>query len=92
MGWNEIEFTANGLSALIQQPYFYFVHSYYVPVNSFTIAKCNYTVPFSAMMKKIISWRFSFIPKNLPLEEKPCCVTFLKHAEYAYENENHTGY
>lgn len=52
MGWNEIEFTANGLSALIQQPYFYFVHSYYVPVNSFTIAKCNYTVPFSTMMKK----------------------------------------
>lgn len=52
MGWNEVEFTANGLNHFIQQPYFYFVHSYYVPINAFTIARCHYNVPFSAMMKK----------------------------------------
>ena len=52
MGWNEVVFTANGLGRLIPTSYFYFVHSYYIPVNSFTIAKCDYIVPFSAMMKK----------------------------------------
>lgn len=52
MGWNQIDFTANGLKSLLKEPYFYFVHSYYVPVNKYTLATCNYIVSFSAMMKK----------------------------------------
>ncbi|MCX7637626.1 MAG: imidazole glycerol phosphate synthase subunit HisH [Cyclobacteriaceae bacterium] len=52
MGWNQVEFMANGLGSFIQQPSFYFVHSYYIPVNSHTLARCEYILPFSAIMKK----------------------------------------
>jgi len=30
----------------------YFVHSYYAPVSEFSVAECNYVVPFSAALNK----------------------------------------
>lgn len=52
MGWNQIQFTANGMGHLALPADFYFVHSYYVPVNTYTIASCEYIIHFSAIMKK----------------------------------------
>lgn len=53
MGWN----TANTqrqdplLADLPAAPWFYFVHSYYVPVSDATIAATRHGVPFSAMVQ-----------------------------------------
>lgn len=52
MGWNQVEFTNNEIGPFMQPANFYFVHSYYVPVNKYTIAQCHYGQPFSAMMRK----------------------------------------
>ncbi|MFN3839683.1 MAG: imidazole glycerol phosphate synthase subunit HisH [Cyclobacteriaceae bacterium] len=52
MGWNQVECTDNGTHPGIPQGSYYFVHSYYVPVNRYTLARCHYTLPFSAIMKK----------------------------------------
>ncbi|QOI98319.1 MAG: imidazole glycerol phosphate synthase subunit HisH [Flammeovirgaceae bacterium] len=52
MGWNQVEFKTNGIGLFMQPANFYFVHSYYVPVNKYTIAQCHYGEPFSAMMRK----------------------------------------
>lgn len=51
MGWNTCRFTnkhplGNGLN---DGHYFYFVHSYYAPVNKYTLASCNYINDFAAI-------------------------------------------
>src|SRR5689334_15718133 len=43
MGWNKLTNHTDWLSS-IQSDYAYFVHSYYVPVNKYTTASCNYGV------------------------------------------------
>lgn len=43
MGWN---------NTVEDNIYYYFVHSYYVPVCEYTTAVANYIVPFSAAMKR----------------------------------------
>lgn len=53
MGWNSI----NGLKASVfdcieEGEKMYFVHSFYVPVNEYTVAECDYHRPFTAVMKK----------------------------------------
>lgn len=53
MGWNNIEDVKTDLfhnAHHLEQ--MYFVHSYYVPVNEYTIATTNYGIPFSAAIKK----------------------------------------
>ena len=53
MGWNEIE-PRNGaklLANLAPQPYLYFAHSYYAPLNDATAASCRYNVPYTAVLE-----------------------------------------
>ncbi len=64
MGWNQVALTANGLPQLVPQADFYFVHSYYVPVNSYTTGVCEYILPFSAMMKKNNFMAVQFHPEK----------------------------
>ncbi|KAA6337313.1 Imidazole glycerol phosphate synthase subunit HisH [termite gut metagenome] len=53
IAWNTISATKTGLfKGFTQDEFVYFVHSYYVPVNEFTIAETNYIVPFSAALHK----------------------------------------
>ena len=58
MGWNRIEVRSEecGVSPLMEglgeNPYVYFVHSYYVPVCAETIAVADYILPYSASMHK----------------------------------------
>ncbi|MDR0931506.1 MAG: imidazole glycerol phosphate synthase subunit HisH [Victivallales bacterium] len=51
MGWNSVVFEPNCPlgDGLPEESFFYFVHSYYVPISAeYTAAKCEYIVPFSA--------------------------------------------
>lgn len=53
MGWNTITDVKSPLfSVEADSQYVYYVHSYYVPVNSCTIAQTDYIHPFSAALQK----------------------------------------
>jgi len=52
MGWNSLEQTKDWISEDLNEKYVYFVHSFYVPVNAYTVAQTDYIVPFSAAMRK----------------------------------------
>lgn len=53
MGWNDIYNLGGPLMDRVQAgDYLYFVHSFYVPVNAFTVASCDYPEPFSAAIQK----------------------------------------
>lgn len=54
MGWNTIQ-TPTGhplFRGLSDNPYLYFVHSYYAEVTTQTLATSDYIVPFSACLQK----------------------------------------
>ena len=56
MGWNSVHFNSNcplRLSAEEKDPFFYFVHSFYVPVDpEYTAGSCDYILPFSAALHR----------------------------------------
>lgn len=52
MGWNTLLKTNDWIGKDLNEKYVYFVHSYYVPVNRYTVAETDYIVPFSAAMRK----------------------------------------
>ncbi|MES2517020.1 MAG: imidazole glycerol phosphate synthase subunit HisH [Bacteroidota bacterium] len=53
VGWNNIYDFKNGLTQGLQESSFmYFVHSYYAEMSEYTVAKCDYIQPFSAMLQK----------------------------------------
>lgn len=54
MGWNSVTFRNDHplVKGLPDNSYFYFVHSYYPHVGSYTIGECNYGDRFSAIVAK----------------------------------------
>lgn len=65
MGWNTIQLSDSFLlKNLPENPSFYFVHSYYVPVCEFTIGKCHYGHEFSAVMEKDNFYGCQFHPEK----------------------------
>ena len=54
MGWNELQIRP-GAPRLLRNvgpaPWFYFAHSYYVPLVEGTAAQCSYGVPFTAVLE-----------------------------------------
>lgn len=65
MGWNNINATNDSLfHGLENNPYVYFVHSYYVPVNSYTAAITDYIHPFSAALHKDNFYATQFHPEK----------------------------
>ena len=70
MGWNRIGVRSEecGVSPLMEglgeNPYVYFVHSYYVPVCAETIAVADYTLPYSASMHKDNFYACQFHPEK----------------------------
>lgn len=64
MGWNKLHNEKDWLSELPQEAYAYFVHSYYVPVNTSTSASCSYGVKISAALKKDNFYALQFHPEK----------------------------
>lgn len=78
MGWNTIYNLRNkgkvlngGLGAgpglfegVTDNSYVYFVHSYYVPVNDYTVATTDYIQPFSAAIQKDNFYATQFHPEK----------------------------
>lgn len=65
MGWNTIVNTNSKLfDGFEKDEFVYFVHSYYVPVNEFTIAQTDHILPFSAALHKDNFYATQFHPEK----------------------------
>lgn len=54
MGWNTFDENSQHpiVNNISDEDYFYFVHSYYAPVNEFTVASCHYTHSFASIVAR----------------------------------------
>ncbi len=66
MGWNDLRNLKSPLFKGIESgnSHVYFVHSYYVPLSSFTIAETDYIQPYSAAINKDNFYATQFHPEK----------------------------
>lgn len=65
MGWNTINDLKSELyRGFFDNPYVYFVHSYYVPLCEHTIATADYILPYSASLHKNNFYTCQFHPEK----------------------------
>lgn len=64
MGWNKIHNLKSPLFKDLDNPYIYFVHSYYASVGKHTIATCNYIGQFSAALQHENFYATQFHPEK----------------------------
>lgn len=64
MGWNRLYDTKSPLMQGVEGSYVYFVHSYYVPLCTETIAVADYVHPYSAAMHKDNFFACQFHPEK----------------------------
>ena len=64
MGWNQLTSVNNWLDLTLENQNAYFVHSYFIPVNSYTSARTDYVNPFSAAMRKDNFYAVQFHPEK----------------------------
>jgi glutamine amidotransferase len=68
MGWNKLQFPAEQTNPILkdlgEDPYVYFVHSFYVPLCAETIATADYILPYSASMHKDNFYTCQFHPEK----------------------------
>jgi len=78
MGWNNLSLSNGWLDPALEAKYAYFVHSYYVPVNEFTSAVTEYTIPFSAAMHQDNFYAVQFHPEKSALAGELVLKSFLR--------------
>ncbi|SKC52999.1 imidazole glycerol phosphate synthase subunit HisH [Ohtaekwangia koreensis] len=78
MGWNNLTLSSGWLDPAIENQFAYFVHSYYVPVNSYTSAITEYINPFSAAMHKDNFYAVQFHPEKSAKTGELVLKSFLK--------------
>ncbi len=65
MGWNNLyNLKSDLLPEKLEDQFVYFVHSYYVPMNEYTIATTDYIQPFSAALQKDNFYATQFHPEK----------------------------
>lgn len=65
MGWNMItDIKDCFIPKSLNEKYVYYVHSYYVPTNPFTVATTDYVIPFSAALQKDNFYATQFHPEK----------------------------
>jgi glutamine amidotransferase len=70
-GWNNLTQSKGWLGNSFDNTFVYFVHSYYVPVNQYTVAEASYLLPFSAAIEKKNFYAVQFHPeKSAEIGEK----------------------
>ena len=79
MGWNNLTLTNSWFDPAVENQFAYFVHSYYVPVNTFTSAVTEYITPFSAAMHKNNFFAVQFHPEKSAKTGELVLKSFLKN-------------
>ncbi|CDT62319.1 Imidazole glycerol phosphate synthase subunit hisH [Vibrio coralliirubri] len=66
MGWNTVTATPNHplFKDIEESEYFYFVHSFAMPVGDYTIAQCDYGNPFTAAVQSGNYYGVQFHPER----------------------------
>ncbi|QKE34482.1 imidazole glycerol phosphate synthase subunit HisH [Vibrio fluvialis] len=66
MGWNTVSANAGNplFKGIEEGEYFYFVHSFAMPVGDYTIAQCEYGQPFSAAIQNGNYYGVQFHPER----------------------------
>lgn len=81
MGWNSIIFenTCPLFQDIPNNSYFYFVHSYFIEYDAtYTIARCDYGLPFSAAISKDNFWAVQFHPEKSGTAGEQLLLNFAK--------------
>ncbi len=81
MGWNSIAFenTCPLFQDIPNNSYFYFVHSYFIEYDAtYTIARCDYGLPFSAAISKDNFWAVQFHPEKSGAAGEQLLLNFAK--------------
>ena len=80
MGWNTLRASAANplLDGIADDSYVYYVHSYYAPVCTDTIAMTEFTVPFSAAMHRDNFYATQFHPEKSGAVGEKILQNFLK--------------
>jgi len=82
MGWNSVHRLQSELFEGVEEgAYVYFVHSYYVPLNDFSIARTEYGLPFSAAMRRENFYATQFHPEKSGSIGERILANFLKVTE-----------
>jgi imidazole glycerol-phosphate synthase subunit HisH len=77
MGWNSLALSNSWMDPTVNDQFVYFVHSYYVPVNSYTSAVTDYILPFSSAMKKDNFYAVQFHPEKSAAVGEKVLLSFL---------------
>lgn len=79
MGWNNVNF--NKFSPLTEdlksEDYFYFVHSYYVPIGASSIGITDYSEPFTSIIQKDNFYGTQFHPEKSSDQGSKLLRTFI---------------
>ena len=79
MGWNKVRFNRDSVLTknLKNDDYYYFVHSYYVPICSETIGVSSYPIEFSAIVQKDNFFGTQFHPEKSGLSGSKILQNFV---------------
>tara|TARA_B100000686_G_scaffold298408_1_gene331406 strand:- start:19 stop:615 length:597 start_codon:yes stop_codon:yes gene_type:complete len=79
MGWNKVRFNRDSVLTknLKDDDYYYFVHSYYVPICSETIGVSSYPIEFSAVVQKDNFFGTQFHPEKSGLSGSKILKNFV---------------
>lgn len=79
IGWNTVEYEPSSLfRGIPQNSYFYFVHSYYLPLNDKGIASTNYIQPYHVAIEKDNLFGVQFHPEKSAQWGEKLLENFLK--------------
>ena len=88
MGWNRLYDTKSALMNGLEDQYVYFVHSFYVPLCSETIATADYILPYSAALHKDNFYATQFHPEKSGDAGEQILKIFLEIVAQKSRNDN----
>lgn len=80
VGWNRLRNVNGWLPTSLESEFTYFVHSYYVPIGSYTTAVADYGIPFSAALQKDNFYGVQFHPEKSSGPGLQVIESFLKQS------------
>jgi len=79
MGWNKLSNTKGPLfKGISEDAFVYHVHSYYIPVNPYMQAQCDYIVPFATSMNRDNFYACQFHPEKSGVVGEQILKNFLE--------------
>lgn len=82
MGWDTLTNISHPLfNGIDEGAFVYFIHSYYVPLNPYTIATNDYILPFSAAIAKNNFWATQFHPEKSGIVGECILKNFLDYSQ-----------